>query len=714
LALPKPDPLKPQPGRREPGARSVRGPKLAEDLTVTPAAHTLDGHTGSLTKSRLNSTTLVEEGNGVPTHTAERSTQYQDLDTNKVYINADGATTWVEIGTGAGSGYSTIQDEGSALTQRTTVDFVGAGVTATDTGAKTEVNIPGGGVTDHGALTGLGDPDHSAYLPLAGGTMSGDLDMDTNDIINARTVEIKDTDGTPVNDVLLRVINEVLEIRNTADSAFRNLSVDDFIVGGEVIRIKASGGTLSLRNYADTAYGGLIALLVQTDTLVERTAAAGVTIDGVLLKDNLIAASAVPAANIDANDEIVLPTAAWVYITCSAASDSLAGIGAGAEGQLLFLTPAAGKDITLVHNGTVVAGKKLMLNGEANYVMDQDHDFVIAIYDATATVWNVLVPGSAGGSALTVQEEDGTPIDTAVTIIRVPNGGLTDNGTGDVSLGYELAGAVTTHAGAADPHTGYRLESANHSHISTGLQAGQLTVAALSDAPAGELGGTWASPTVDANHAAGVYHEFDEIAAPGTPAAAKVRVYAKADGKMYRKDDAGTEAELGGGGGATSATYTLPARSGMPTLTNGCNDAVQIEMTNQDTNVIVADFEDAVDRSMSFEVIMPDNWNLGTVRIQVAWICANATANNCLWRARAGSYADSRALDTALGAYVALTDAALSPALDVMVSPEGTMTFANAAVGPAIIEINRNGSAAGDTLGTTARLWQVKLEFDIS
>ena len=526
MALPKPDPLKPQPGRREPGARSVRGPKLAEDLTVTPAAHTLDGHTGSLTKSRLNSTTLVEEGNGVPTHTAERSTQYQDLDTNKVYINADGATTWVEIGTGAGSGYSTIQDEGSALTQRTTVDFVGAGVTATDTGAKTEVNIPGGGVTDHGALTGLGDPDHSAYLPLAGGTMSGDLDMDTNDIINARTVEIKDTDGTPVNDVLLRVINEVLEIRNTADSAFRNLSVDDFIVGGEVIRIKASGGTLSLRNYADTAYGGLIALLVQTDTLVERTAAAGVTIDGLLIKDNGLTFPKVTTANIDANDEIVLPTAAWVYITCSAASDSLAGIGAGAEGQLLFLTPAAGKDITLVHNGTVVAGKKLMLNGEANYVMDQDHDFVIAIYDATATVWNVLVPGSAGGSALTVQEEDGTPIDTAVTIIRVPNGGLTDNGTGDVSLGYELAGAVTTHAGAADPHTGYRLESANHSHISTGLQAGQLTVAALSDAPAGELGGTWASPTVDANHAAGVYHEFDEIAAPGAGSANKLRVYA--------------------------------------------------------------------------------------------------------------------------------------------------------------------------------------------
>jgi len=101
--IPRGDPLKPSPGRRDTGARSVRGPKLAEDVTVTAAAHTLDGHTGSLTKSRLNSTTLVQEGNGVPTHEAERSTQYHDLDTGKVHINSDGATTWVEIGTGGGA-----------------------------------------------------------------------------------------------------------------------------------------------------------------------------------------------------------------------------------------------------------------------------------------------------------------------------------------------------------------------------------------------------------------------------------------------------------------------------------------------------------------------------------------------------------------------------------------------------------------------------------
>lgn len=42
-----------------------------------------------------------------------------------------------------------------------------------------------------------------------------------------------------------------------------------------------------------------------------------------------------------------------------------------------------------------------------------------------------------------------------------------------------------------------------------------------------------------------------EIATPGTPASGKVAVYAKSDGKLYIKDDAGTETDLAGGGGGS-------------------------------------------------------------------------------------------------------------------------------------------------------------------
>jgi len=35
---------------------------------------------------------------------------------------------------------------------------------------------------------------------------------------------------------------------------------------------------------------------------------------------------------------------------------------------------------------------------------------------------------------------------------------------------------IATHAGLADPHTGYRLESADHTHLSTGAQGGVLNL----------------------------------------------------------------------------------------------------------------------------------------------------------------------------------------------------------------------------------------------
>lgn len=53
------------------------------------------------------------------------------------------------------------------------------------------------------------------------------------------------------------------------------------------------------------------------------------------------------------------------------------------------------------------------------------------------------------------------------------------------------------------------------------------------------------------NIGAGVI-KFAEMAAPGTPTAGNVYIYPKSDGKLYSKDDAGTEYDLTSGGGATT------------------------------------------------------------------------------------------------------------------------------------------------------------------
>lgn len=48
-----------------------------------------------------------------------------------------------------------------------------------------------------------------------------------------------------------------------------------------------------------------------------------------------------------------------------------------------------------------------------------------------------------------------------------------------------------------------------------------------------------------------------EQAAPATPAAGTVAIYAKSDGIVYQKDDAGVETSLAGGGGTTSSGLSM-------------------------------------------------------------------------------------------------------------------------------------------------------------
>jgi hypothetical protein len=65
---------------------------------------------------------------------------------------------------------------------------------------------------------------------------------------------------------------------------------------------------------------------------------------------------------------------------------------------------------------------------------------------------------------------------------------------------------------------------------------------------------------------------FREVTAPATPASGKVHVYAKSDGLIYRKDDAGTETALGGGGGMT---FGSPVPTGTANADGSGTDAAR-------------------------------------------------------------------------------------------------------------------------------------------
>ena len=69
---------------------------------------------------------------------------------------------------------------------------------------------------------------------------------------------------------------------------------------------------------------------------------------------------------------------------------------------------------------------------------------------------------------------------------------------------------------------------------------------------------------------------YAEVAAPGTPAAGSYVTYAKADGLMYQKDDAGTETAMGPGAGGSVSTDPIWVAAGDLAVGSGANTAARL------------------------------------------------------------------------------------------------------------------------------------------
>lgn len=71
---------------------------------------------------------------------------------------------------------------------------------------------------------------------------------------------------------------------------------------------------------------------------------------------------------------------------------------------------------------------------------------------------------------------------------------------------------------------------------------------------------------------------FIEAAAPSTPAASRVVIYAKSDGLMYSKDDAGAETLMSSGGSGSVATDAIWDAAGDLAVGSGANTAAKLSI----------------------------------------------------------------------------------------------------------------------------------------
>ena len=166
------------------------------------------------------------------------------------------------------------------------------------------------------------------------------------------------------------------------------------------------------------------------------------------------------------------------------------------------------------------------------------------------------------------------------------------------------------------------------------------------------------------------------------------------------------------GGGSTNVW--IPASAWIPRTTTGAG----IDSREQSTNKINTDellFDAGTDEFAQAMIVMPNNWNAGTVTAKFHWTGSGATdgTDDVVWGLQGRAYANDDALDQAMGTAQTATDT-LTATNDVDISPATsaiTLGGTAAAGNPVIFQVYRDADAAGDTYGHDARLLGVEISY---
>jgi hypothetical protein len=161
-----------------------------------------------------------------------------------------------------------------------------------------------------------------------------------------------------------------------------------------------------------------------------------------------------------------------------------------------------------------------------------------------------------------------------------------------------------------------------------------------------------------------------------------------------------------------SRSLWVPASAWIPKTTAGCGVDSR-ETTTNDQNFDELLFDAGTDEFADALVVMPSNYNNGTVTARFYWTAASGSGD-VIWAIQGRAFANDDALDTAAGTAQTVTDTLIA-ANDMHVSGATsacTIGGTPAANTPIQFSIYRDANAAGDTLGVDARVLGVEILFN--
>jgi len=169
-----------------------------------------------------------------------------------------------------------------------------------------------------------------------------------------------------------------------------------------------------------------------------------------------------------------------------------------------------------------------------------------------------------------------------------------------------------------------------------------------------------------------------------------------------------------GAAGAGLTNVWIPASAWIPRTTSGCG-VNSLEAATNKVNYDVLEFDAAAIEYAQALVVMPSNWNAGTVTSKFHWTAASGSGD-VVWQLSGRAYANDDAIDQATGTAQTATDT-LTAANDVDISPAtSAITLAGTAANgnPIVYELSRKATDAGDTLAVDARLLGVEISYTSS
>lgn len=177
----------------------------------------------------------------------------------------------------------------------------------------------------------------------------------------------------------------------------------------------------------------------------------------------------------------------------------------------------------------------------------------------------------------------------------------------------------------------------------------------------------------------------------------------------------GPTGSVGPPGQSNFGRIVLTGAGGWAQTTGGCAAAALVEMASSKHCFYVLDFDPATVEYAQWSVVMPDNYNSGSIVARFYWTAAAGTGS-VVWGIQARSFGDNEALDQAFGSGQVSADGLQTVNYMHVTDPASGCVPAGTPGGREFMQFRvfREATNASDTLSADARLLSVMIDFELA